>query len=389
MSELLGDPGPTRLIRESLRGAVDVETLDSGLVPLRLPRRVRPQFGSDWVRIATEQASGVRCEFQTAATWIELTVQITGVVLPWVPDGERVATFSAVVDGEVVADVDARVGSRVHLGEPAGTRRVEGEATVIRFELGGDGSRPRPVTLWMPHTDTVEIRDSRADAVLEPMPISAQPRWWHHGSSVSQCIEAATPLGVWPVAASRALGVDVTNLGFAANAHLDPFVARAMRDSGADLLSFKIGINIVGGDTMKRRTFIPAVHGFLDTIREGAPSTPILVISPIFCPFHEDLPGPTLRDPVSGEAQGSAVPPPGIDGPPLTLRSVRDILRGIVAQRSDSDSALFYLDGLDLFGEDDVDELPDGLHPSPAGYLRMADRFAASPAVVDWMTDAR
>ena len=63
------------------------------------------------------------------------------------------------------------------------------------------------------------------------------------------------------MAAADQLDLDVTNLGFAANAHLDPFTARAMRDSDADLFSLKIGINVVGGDTMKRRTFVPAVHG--------------------------------------------------------------------------------------------------------------------------------
>ena len=66
-----------------------------------------------------------------------------------------------------------------------------------------------------------------------------------------------TPRGVWPVAAADQLDLDVTNLGFAANAHLDPFTARAMRDSGADLFSLKIGINIVSGDTMKRQDVHP------------------------------------------------------------------------------------------------------------------------------------
>ena len=141
---------------------------------------------------------------------------------------------------------------------------------------------------------------------LQPAEPLDQLRWWHHGSSISHCIEAATPRGVWPVAAADQLSLDVTNLGFAANAHLDPFTARAMRDSGADLFSLKIGINIVGGDTMKRRTFVPAVHGFLDTIREGAPSAPILVISPIFCPMHEDTPGPDRHRPRDRRAARNA-----------------------------------------------------------------------------------
>ena len=60
------------LVRASLRGAVDVEVSPTGLTPVRLPLSARAQSDSDWMRIAAEQASGVRCEFWTAATWIEL-----------------------------------------------------------------------------------------------------------------------------------------------------------------------------------------------------------------------------------------------------------------------------------------------------------------------------
>ncbi|GAA1981274.1 GDSL-type esterase/lipase family protein [Microbacterium pumilum] len=376
------------LVRASLRGAVDVEVSPTGLTPLRLPPRATAQSGSDWMRIAAEQASGVRCEFWTAATWIELTVETTGLYLPWVPDQVRWAVFSATVDGGPVDDARVTGGSELHLAEPGGPRFVKGEPAVVRFELGGAGFEERRVVVWLPQSDTVEIRDVRADAPVTPAEPLDQLRWWHHGSSISHCIEAATPRGVWPVAAADQLGLDVTNLGFAANAHLDPFTARTMRDSGADLFSLKIGINIVGGDTMKQRTFIPAVHGFLDTLRDGAPSTPILVISPILCPMHEDTPGPTITDPVTGERRGTQSTTPDFFEPPLTLRSVREILRDVVHTRAADDPAIFYLDGLDLFGADDIAELPDGLHPSPAGYLRIAERFAGSSIVTRWMAQA-
>jgi lysophospholipase L1-like esterase len=35
------------------------------------------------------------------------------------------------------------------------------------------------------------------------------------------------------------------------------------------------------------------------------------------------------------------------------------------------------VDGLDLFGPGDEKDLPDGLHASPAGYARIAERFLA------------
>ena len=376
------------LLRASLRGAVDFESRPTGLTPLRLPPSATAQSDSDWIRVASAQASGVRCEFRTSATWIEMTVATTGLHLPWAPDDERSAVFSATVDGRLVDDVRTTGGSRLYLGYPGGPRFETGEPAVARFELGGTGAEERRVVVWLPQTDAVEIRDVRADAPLAPAEPVGQLRWWHHGSSISHCIEATTPRGVWPVAAADRLDLDVTNLGFAANAHLDPFTARAMRDSGADLLSLKIGINIVGGDTMKRRTFVPAVHGFLDTLREGAPTAPILVISPIYCPMHEDTPGPTVTDPVTGERRGTPSSAPDYFDPPLTLRSVREILRDVVASRASDDPAITYLDGLDLFGPHDLAELPDGLHPTPSGYLRIADRYAESSVVSTWIARA-
>jgi lysophospholipase L1-like esterase len=34
------------------------------------------------------------------------------------------------------------------------------------------------------------------------------------------------------------------------------------------------------------------------------------------------------------------------------------------------------VDGLELFGAADAGDLPDDLHPNPAGYRRMGERFA-------------
>lgn len=43
-----------------------------------------------------------------------------------------------------------------------------------------------------------------------------------------------------------------------------------MRDTPADLISFKMGINVVNTDAMRLRAFTPALHGFLTIIREAA-----------------------------------------------------------------------------------------------------------------------
>lgn len=80
------------------------------------------------------------------------------------------------------------------------------------------------------------------------------------------------------------------------SALLDPFTARTIRDTPADIVCVKIGINLVNLDLMRLRAFGPAVEGFLDTIREGHPDALLVLISPIFCPIHETTPGPGMFD---------------------------------------------------------------------------------------------
>ena len=49
----------------------------------------------------------------------------------------------------------------------------------------------------------------------------------------------------------------------------------------------------------------------------------------------------------------------------------------VMTRRQAGDTQLHYLDGLVLFGQADAADLPDLLHPNPAGYRRMGERFAS------------
>ncbi|MCU1353981.1 MAG: GDSL-like Lipase/Acylhydrolase family, partial [Acidimicrobiales bacterium] len=202
----------------------------------------------------------------------------------------------------------------------------------------------------------------------------AARRWVHYGSSISHCMEADRPTGIWPVIVARRAGLDLQSLAIAGQCQIDQFAARTIRDLDVDLISLKLGINVVNADSMRERAFVPAVHGFLDTVRDGHPDTPIVLVTPIICPVVEDHPGPTVADDTGlcQRIERPADDPPGA----LTLRRIRDLLTEIAAARqADGDRNLHLLSGLDLFGADDVDDLPDGLHPNPAGYARIADRF--------------
>src|SRR5262249_54338719 len=155
-----------------------------------------------------------------------------------------------------------------------------------------------------------------------------------------------------------------------------------LRDTPADLISVKIGINLVNSDLMRLRAFTPAVHGFLDTIRDGHPTAPLLVVSPVLCPIHEDTPGPSVADVTGldvGQLRFTAAGDPAERATgKLTLGVIREELDGIVARRARDDPNLHYLDGRDLYGPDDAAELPlpDRLHPDAATHRRMGERFA-------------
>jgi len=369
------------LIRDAVRGALHVEAVEDGISISRLPGWTRAQDGGDlMIGRASSESSGVRLVLTTAASWIELEMTFTRVSLEWLGFPARPAAVCLTTGGGHEESVFFEEGDILQVGDrdqPPVT--VPGSPSIVRFELPpADGDQT--VEIWLPHNSSIRLHRLRADSELRPGNRTG-PRWIHYGSSISQAAAADTPLGVWPVIAARELGLDLLNLGLGGSAHLDPFVARSIRNEPAELITLKLGINVVNGATFRKRTFGPAVHGFLDTIREGQPKTPVVVIGPIFCPAHEETPGPTMSE--NGTVRGSDIPRRPNDGQ-LTLVEIRKILASIVESRAANDPNLYFLDGLRLFGAGDAEYLPDGLHPNAAGYELMGKRFTAITRSEPW-----
>ncbi|MFJ3197802.1 GDSL-type esterase/lipase family protein [Streptomyces griseoviridis] len=371
----------TPLTAALLRGALDVERTAHGLLPHRLPARARAQFHDPQLAMAESQPSGVRLAFRTRATAIELDTLPTKRVyagVPPRPDG----VYDLVVDGRPAGSGSVAGGNTLTIDMTAGGAELTpGPVGTLRF--AGLPDTEKDVEIWLPHDETTELVALRTDAPVEPAPDPGRPVWLHHGSSISHGSFAATPTTTWPALAASLGGVELINLGFGGSALLDPFTARALRDTPADLISVKIGINLVNADVMRLRAFTPAVHGFLDTIREGHPTAPLLVVSPLLCPIHEDTPGPSAPDfsrIAEGELRFRATGDPAERAAgKLTLTVIRDELARIVEQRRADDPHLHHLDGLALYGEQDAAELPlpDGLHPDAATHRRIGERFAA------------
>lgn len=354
--------------RIAVQGALHVERSAHIIRFSRLPAWTRTQSPEAAFDLMAAMTSGVRLVFATTSSIVELDIIETG--LQFAGEARRKATVELYADDH--CDARSLTAGHTIVVDEAKVAFVAGQSTTLRFELAAG---PKRVVIWLPQSACCEISGLRLDrtALLEQASLDARV-WAHYGSSISHGMEAAGPSRSWPALAARAAGVELVNLGLAGQCHLDGFVARTLRDGAFDLISLKLGANVVSLDTFRRRTFANAVHSFLDTIREGCPTTPLLVISPIFCPLIEDEPGPVRRIP-GGTYLREARPHAREDGA-LCMTDVREILSNVVERRrGGGDETLSLLDGLSLFGTADASSLPDRIHPDPEGHETIARRM--------------
>jgi hypothetical protein len=368
----------TPLTSDVVRGALELEQTGRGVLPHRLPAWAR-RYADPQLAMVEVQPSGVRLALRTRATYLRLETIPTKqayVGAPPRPDG----VYDLVVDGALTAQATADGGDTLTVDLATGAVEAASGSAPAVVEFDGLPEHDKTVEIWLPWNERTELVGLWADAPTAPAPRPAR-RWLHHGSSISHGSNAASPTGTWPAVAAAYGDVDLLNLGFGGSALLDPFVARVIRDTPADLISLKIGINLVNTDLMRLRAFAPAVHGFLDTIRDGHPDTPLLLVSPIACPIHETTPGPSDFD-QTGLADGvlrlrATGDPAEVARGKLTLQVIRDELARIVQVRAADDPHLAHLDGLDLYAESDTvaHPLPDNLHPDAATQRLIGERF--------------
>ena len=372
----------TPLTADIVRGALELEQTARGVLPHRLPASAR-RYADGQLAMAEAQPSGVRLAFRTRATQIRLETVPTKQVYPGAPprpDG----VYDLVVDGTGTGaghrdgrrHPDHRPGNRCgrhHARRASGPRvRRPVRTTRRRSRSGCRGTR---------RTELVALR---TDATVEP---AARRRtsalWLHHGSSISHGSNAEQPhvhlAGARGVASAASTW---STSGSAAAPCSTPSSRGSSATPRADLISLKIGINLVNTDVMRRARVRAGRPRLPRHDPRRHPDTPLLVVSPIACRIHEDRPGPTEMD-LAGLAEGrlrfrAIGDPAEIAAGRLTLQVIREELADIVEMRSADDPHLGHLDGLQLYGASDAAErpLPDDLHPDAATQRSIGERFA-------------
>lgn len=352
-----------------VRGALDAGIEPGGVTFRRLPDWTRKQIPRELDPVV-RKLSGVRLAFATDAISLNIKGRATAFVPPF---SERPPVCFQLDHGESTLNSERSAGDAVYMDGWDADRFAKevGEDETWSFSLPAG---EKLCELWLPHNAIVLLKSLSINegASLQRPPPDNRPLWVHYGSSISHCLEARHPKEIWPAIAARETDVSLFNLGLAGQCHLDPFIARTIRDLPADVISIKAGINIVNRDSIRERSFAPILHGFLDTIRERQPDTPISLISPIYCPAIEINPGPTGRGP-----DGKLVTILGhetLRAGSLSLKQIRAIMSDLIDGRDDPN--LRYFDGLELLGASDAGYLYDDLHPNAEGYQLMGQRFA-------------
>ena len=321
------NPDDTRL---KWKGVVSTETTKEGVMPWRIPFTEKDLFAWQLVERAAMPA-GVRLEFGSNTSYLEMFFDS-------IPDRSPVDIFC---DGELLATLPT--------------------ANLNFLRVENLGSKNKAIQIWLPQWGELRIKKLliEDDAILTEPKGPKDTKWVTYGSSITQCREANSPSRTWPAIVARKNKLDLTCLGYAGQCHLDPMVARTIRDLPADIISMCLGINIYTASSLGERTFQPGILGFIQILREKHINTPIIVMSPIYSPSREK----TAND--AG----------------LTLEYIRDEIKNAVDIMANSgDQNIYYLDGLTVFDNRYENLLPDNLHPNNEGYSIMASNISDSLA---------
>ncbi len=225
-------------------------------------------------------------------------------------------------------------------GQEIATTPAAVSGGTARLELTGNADDV--VTVYLPEGMRPTIVAVRAvGGALAPA--FAGPRWLAYGDSITEGWVASGPAHAWPAIAARRLGFDVVNLGYAGSARGDIASAEQLAALPADVISLAYGTNCWTRPPLSRRQFREGFRAFLAVVRQGHPTTPIVVLSPVLRPDAEQTPNRL------GASLGHL------------REEVEDVVTSL--QQGGADQ-LHLVRGLPLLNEG---QLADGVHPGDEG----------------------
>lgn len=231
-------------------------------------------------------------------------------------------------------------------GRFANTAKYDIRETTYELLLFGHHERQmREFTLNFPLYQGVErlqvglLPDADVEA---PRPWARAGRIVAYGTSILQGGCASRPGMAYTNILSRALNVEVVNLGFSGNGRGEPEVLAEVAAVPEPLL-FILDYEANAGDTLP-----DTLPGAIEILQTRCPDVPVLLVSRI--PFACDLTD-TAR------------------------RTQRDAFRAMQAELAAA-TGCHFVDGLTLLGDDFDECTVDGVHPNDLGFYRMAKALA-------------
>lgn len=228
----------------------------------------------------------------------------------------------------------------------------------VRAEYSLPNAGKQTYTLYLPYLSRVEPIALGVPNGATLMPKDSAPYVWAaYGDSITQGRTATDPGLTYVAQAARLAGIESLNLGFRGWARGEPAAAHTLAAMDFDILSLLMGVNVRVSSWLDAAAWREVFRNFLDLVRTGHPTTPILVISILSC--HGDFTDTTPDE------RGT------------TVTALREVEHEVVAQRqAGGDKHIRLIDGSSIIGPNDAHLVPDGTHPNDAGMHLVATRIA-------------
>jgi lysophospholipase L1-like esterase len=224
-------------------------------------------------------------------------------------------------------------------------------AGTVRLPLG-----PGETTVYLPEGMAPALTGiTGVGAAIAPGP--PRRRWLAYGDSITEGWGASTPGRTWLATASRRLGLEAVNFGYAGCGRGELVVAEAMAAVPADVITLAFGTNCWGMIAFSEDLVEATVRAFVASVRAGHPRTPIVLVSPIVRPDAEATPN----------RLGA------------TLAGLRAAYERAALSLGAADAAITLVHGRELVA---AGQFADGIHPDDAGHAALAAAVGTAVSAV-------